>query len=224
MTTDRSSRRNSRRGAIAAALVVIACVPALAHRRDEYLQAARIGVDPHRIALELDVTPGIAIAPTVVAEIDRDRDGRITDPEARAYAARIQAGLRLEIDGRPLSIELVDLRWPEPIALTRGEGTIQIALTATLPSLDPGRHRLHYQNDHHPSDAAYLANALAPSSPRVAVRAQQRDADQRTLTIDYALDEHEAAGVPWLLVVGLAAEIVTIAGLGLVVRRLRRGA
>jgi len=221
MTTDRNSRRSKSRGAIAAALIVIAAVPALAHRRDEYLQAARISVDPHRIALELDVTPGIAIAPTVVAEIDRDRDGRITDPEARAYAGRIQAGLRLEIDGRPLPFELVDVRWPAPMDLTRGEGTIQIALAATLPSLDPGRHRLRYENHHHPADAAYLANAMSPSSPRVVVRTQHRDAVQRTLTIEYTLDR-ETAGVPWLLVVGLAAEIVMIAGLGLVVRRLRR--
>jgi len=218
----RSSRRISLRTATAAGLVVLACVPARAHRRDEYLQAARINVEPRRIALELDVTPGIAIATAVLAEIDRDHDGRISEIEGRAYAGLITSALTLEIDERPLQLELADLRWPTPSALTRGEGVIQLALTATLPALDSGRHFLRYRNDNHPADSAYLANALAPSSPDVAVGAQRRDADQRELTIDYTLDTHDAAGVPPLLVAGFIAEVVAIVGLGLVVRRLRR--
>jgi hypothetical protein len=88
----RSSRRNSARVATAVALTMLASVPALAHRRDEYLQAARIAVEPSRIAIELDITPGMAMAPAVVALLDGDRDGQISEREARAYAVDVQRG------------------------------------------------------------------------------------------------------------------------------------
>jgi len=200
---------------------MLACVPALAHRRDEYLQAARIAVEPSRIGIELDITPGIAIAPSAVAGIDRDRDGRIDESEAKAYATEVLSGLRLEVDGLALTLELVSARAPVPIVLMRGEGAIQIALSAALPSLEPGRHRVFYRNDHHPADAAYLANALKPSSGRVEIDAQRRDVDQRELTIEYSIDREAAAGVPWAYVAGLVAEVAAIAGLGMMLSRRR---
>ena len=42
-----------------------------AHRLDECLQAALIDIAPDRITLELDVTPGVAIAESLIPEIDR---------------------------------------------------------------------------------------------------------------------------------------------------------
>jgi hypothetical protein len=113
------------------------------------------------------------------------------------------------------------VRAPQPVALAGGEGPIRITLAAALPALGPGHHRVFYRNDHHPADAAYLANALASSSPRVEIGAQRRDVDQRELTIEYTLDGREAAGVPWLLVGGLAAELTTIGGLALLFKRRR---
>jgi hypothetical protein len=222
MTTDRNSSRSSNRVVVAATLAMLACVPLLAHRRDEYLQAARIAVDPARVGIELDITAGIALAPAVMAEIDRNRDGSIDESEAKAYALDVQSGLRLEIDGRALRVELIDVRAPQPVSLAGGEGPIRITLAAALPALGPGHHRVFYRNDHHPADAAYLANALAPSSPRVEIGPQRRDADQRELTIEYTLDGREAAGASWLLVAGLAAELTTIGGLGLLFGRWRR--
>ena len=49
-----------------------------AHRRDEYLQAARLAIDPGRVQLELDLTPGIALADAIIADIDRNRDGSLS--------------------------------------------------------------------------------------------------------------------------------------------------
>ena len=56
-----------------------------AHRRDEYLQAARLAIDPGGVQLELDLTPGIALAEAIIADIDRNRDGSLSDDEQRAY-------------------------------------------------------------------------------------------------------------------------------------------
>ena len=56
---------------MALVLAAIAAVPASAHRRDEYLQAARIAIEPGRVLASLVLTPGIAIANGLLGEIDR---------------------------------------------------------------------------------------------------------------------------------------------------------
>jgi hypothetical protein len=56
----RDSPRNSWLAALV--LVVAAGGAASAHRMAEYLRAARLGIEPDRVAIELDLTPGIAVA------------------------------------------------------------------------------------------------------------------------------------------------------------------
>ena len=60
-----------------------------AHRLDEYLQATRIALSPDRIRLEIDLTPGVIVAPSVLDAIDADRDMHISAAEADAYAAQV---------------------------------------------------------------------------------------------------------------------------------------
>ena len=66
-----------------------------AHRTDEYLQAARLAIEPAGVQIELDLTPGIALAQTILADIDRDRDGSLSADEQRAYAALVLSALTL---------------------------------------------------------------------------------------------------------------------------------
>src|SRR5258707_6047731 len=74
-TTTEPSLRAGRTAALALALTTAIALGsrASAHRRDEYLQAARIAVEPGRVDLELDLTPGITVADTMIGDIDRDR-------------------------------------------------------------------------------------------------------------------------------------------------------
>jgi hypothetical protein len=51
---------------------------AAAHRLDEYLQATLIGVTRDGIDVEIQLTPGVAMLPVLMAVIDQDRDGRIS--------------------------------------------------------------------------------------------------------------------------------------------------
>ena len=187
MTTVRSSWRGRSLAALAVGLLAFASAPASAHRRDEYLQAARVGIDPGRVQIELDLTPGIEVAQGIVADIDRDRNGVVAAGEAQAYAARVLRDVRLDIDDRPLTVELIERRFPPVPSLFRGEGTIQLQLAATLPPLAAGMHRLRYRNLHRPAISVYLANALVPTSERVAIVAQRRDVDQRGLVVEYLL-------------------------------------
>ena len=181
-------------------LAVLAAPRVSAHRLDEYLQAARISLGPDRVEIELDLTPGMALADAIAREIDRDGTGAISSDEGAAYAEAVRHVLHLDIDGTPIAPELVDRRFPTPEAMHGGEGTIRLRLTAALPRLAAGPHELRYRNGHHPDIGVYLANALVPASSRVVVTAQQRDVDQRELTIAYVLHPEPALGTRlWLL-------------------------
>jgi hypothetical protein len=179
----------------AAALALLATTVTSAHRRDEYLQTARVAVDPDRIEIELDLTPGIAVAEQVLAAIDRDADRSISDQEARAYRREVLEALTVDVDGRPLSLELVDSTVPEIEAVVNGEGTMRLHATAALPGLSAGSHRLRYRNSHRSDIGVYLVNALVPASERVTVVRQRRDVDQRDVTIEYTLGADAATRV-----------------------------
>jgi hypothetical protein len=189
-----------------------------AHRRDEYLQAARVAIDPAGVEIELDLTPGIALAGAIVADIDRDRDGTLSLGEQQAYAGVVLGALHLDVDGRPAGLRLRAASFPDIPSMTRGEGTIRLNTAATLPRLAVGQHRLLFRNGHQPDRSVYLANALVPGTDSVAITAQGRDPGQRELAIDYVLHTAPAAApVPWLIASIAAAGVIAV----LLARRLR---
>ena len=98
---------------------IAASVGVSAHRMDEYLQAARFGIDPDRVELQLDLTPGIAIVDSIIAEIDRNGDGTIASTERDAYAGAVLADLTLSLDGRALRIDPAPSTFPDLDALRR---------------------------------------------------------------------------------------------------------
>lgn len=202
----------------AVVLVTTGVAQMSAHRRDEYLQAARIAMDPGRVEVELDLTPGIALADVIIRQIDRDRSGSFSDDEMRAYALSVMHDVSLELDGRPLQADLASRQFPATDAIARGEGIIRLRLTAPLPSLSAGGHRLLYRNSHQPTFGVYLANALAPASDQVAVVLQRRDVDQKELLIEYEFGGRDRPR-PWWQVFAAAAGIGVAAGL--VTRRRR---
>ena len=209
----RNSWRNSAAVALAVTVALSVATPS-AHRRDEYLQAARIGIDARRVLIELDLTPGIAVAPRILEEIDLDRNGVITDNEARAYATRLLDELRVDVDGETLALALANSLVPTVDAILKGEGTIQYQLTAAVRTLAAGNHRLFYRNAHPADIGVYLAHALVPATDRVTVLTQHRDVAQRELTIEYAIRDREMPGASvWVLPIAGVALTVLAAGL-----------
>ena len=192
--------------ALTTAIVGVAEVSA--HRRDEYLQAARLAIDPGGVQLELDLTPGIALAEAIIADIDRNRDGSLSEDEQRAYGRLVLSALKLEVDGTPVRAQLAAASFPDAEAMRRGEGTIRIQSAATLPHLSMGPHQLLFRNSHHPDRSVYLANALVPSSDEVAVTGQRRDGDQTELTVDYLLRAAPATSTAAWLLGSIAATMV----------------
>ena len=149
MTTVPSSLAG--RGAIAG-LIATLCVAMgaslSAHRRDELLQAARVGVEPDRVRLEISLTPGIEIAEAFIREIDDDGDLRLSEAEQQAYAERVLGRVALRVDDSvALRLLLAGARFPSAVALRSGEAAITLEMEAALPSLSPGAHRLFFRND-----------------------------------------------------------------------------
>lgn len=163
------------------------CVPRplAAHRLDELLQAARIGIDRARVDLELDLTPGASIARGVFDGIDRNRDGALSDEEEDAYARDVLGSLAVDVDGRPQLLELTGRRFPPLFELSAGTGVIQLTARARFPPTLGWRHHVRFRNAHRPDISVYLANALASSNPAIAIGRQIRDTQQREITIEY---------------------------------------
>lgn len=181
-------------------MTVVAGTDVSAHRRGDYLQAARIALEPDNVLITLDLTPGVAVADSFIGALDHDRDGSLSMEEQRGYAGQVVSALEVEIDERPLQARVLSWTFPEVSALGRGEGTIRLRVQATLPKVSAGSHQLLFRNAHLAGHSAYLANALVPDSARVAVTAQRRASDQRELTIEYTVQaDSSGATLAWVL-------------------------
>jgi hypothetical protein len=173
--------------ALALTMTLVAGLDVWAHRSEDFLQAARIGLEPDGVLIILDLTPGIAVAESFIAALDDDRDGALSAQEQREYTRQVVRALEVEIDERPLQPRAVSWSFPEPSAVRRGEGMVRLKIETSLPRVSAGSHRLLFRNTHLAGHTAYLANALVPESARVTVTAQRRDRDQSELTIEYTV-------------------------------------
>ena len=196
----RSSRASNRAAwLLVLTLVSVGGAELSAHRRDEYLQAARLSIEPDSVHVELDLTPGIALAESIIADIDRNQDGLLSADEQAAYGSLVLSAIEVDVDGRRLDMRLGNARYPDFNAMRRGEGTIQLQLATGLEGQSPGTHQLLFRNTHRPDGGVYLANALVPESDRVAIARQQRDGNQSELVIDYVVRLPAPGTHPWLL-------------------------
>jgi hypothetical protein len=211
MTTVRSSRA-SRAAAflIVAAMTVAFNTGVSGHRRDEYLQAAQIAIEPDRIHVELDLTPGIAIADAVIPGIDVDQDGVVSIGEQQMYTRRVLGAIQLRIDSEPLQMRLVAAHFPDLEAVRTGAGTIAVASEVVVPPLTAGRHRLFFRNTNDPDSSVYLANALVSASDRVSISRQTRDELQRELVIDFSVAGAQALSPRESVFVSLASVAILL--------------
>lgn len=207
MTTARNSQRSSRALLwLLATLVAAGGSRVSAHRLDEFLQAARIAVEPDRVLLDMSLTPGTAVAQRVISDIDINRDSAFSDAEKQAYVVRALGALILQVDDGPrLPLAILGATVPDAAAMRTGDGVILVHAEATGRRWPAGVHQLHFRNDHDPATSVYLANALVPDSDAVMVTAQRRNADQRALTIVFAVAAEEAGPSrwPWLGLAGM---------------------
>jgi hypothetical protein len=173
------------------AILLTLGIPGVAHRLDEYLQATIVSIEKDRIQAVLRLIPGVAVSSSVLAGIDTNADGVLSENEHRAYAEQVLRDLSLTVDGHPLELRLVSATFPKTEEMKQGVGEIQIEFYAHLPHGEP-RRKLVLENHHQSRIAAYLVNCLVPRDPGIRVIAQTRNENQSY----YALEYVQGAGGP----------------------------
>jgi hypothetical protein len=194
-----------RRLTLAIAVLPFLGASASAHRLDEYLQATLISIEKGRVHAAMRLVPGVAVSSFVLASIDTNGDGVISETEQRAYAERVLRDVSLRIDGRILRPQLISVEFPGAEEMKAGLGEIQIGFSAELPRSGPNR-RLIFENRHQRGIAAYLVNCLAPRDRDIRVVAQNRNEQQSFYQLDY-VQTGVSAGLPderaWLALAAL---------------------
>jgi hypothetical protein len=168
----------------AAAILLLTATPALTHRLDEYLVATIVSVERTRVQAQITLTPGVAVYPVVLADIDTNADGVISETEQRAYAGQVIRDLSLTIDGRPMTLQLISWQFPTIEAMRDGRGEIQIEFSADLRFGGTTR-RLIFTNQHQSRIAAYQVNCLIPRDPKIQIVAQNRNYSQSFYQLEY---------------------------------------
>ena len=121
-------------------LLISVLLPAkeAAHPLDEYVQNTYIDLTLDRTTLELNLTPGVLVAPEMVALIDTDGDGEISETEGEAYANDVLRDIFLEVDDEPQPLTLASSQFPTPLDISAGLGTIRLQVAAEGLADTPG--------------------------------------------------------------------------------------
>jgi ABC-type nickel/cobalt efflux system permease component RcnA len=160
---------------------------ALAHPADVYLQATYITVAPAQLVVELDLSPGVLVAPQILPQLDTNGDQQIADSEGQAYVDAMLQNVALQVDGQPLALTVTKIDMPAYLTIQAGYGTIRIFTTAPLATGITGTHLISYTNSYAPAGSAYQINAFVEKGAAITLGKQNRDSIQQSMTVDYAI-------------------------------------
>jgi hypothetical protein len=187
--------------ALAASFLLLSCIPAWAHRIDEYLQATIFSLESNRAQATMRLIPGVMVATPVIATIDTNHDGLFSEPEKQAYAERVLRDLSITIDGETAKPQLDAWVIPDAPQLRDGLGEIHLEYHVDLPPSTTSNRSMIISN-HHLNDASvYLMNVEVPQDRDLRIVDQKRNARQSTYEVDYA--QTTVAASPsdrWMLV------------------------
>jgi len=173
------------RRTLARAIFLLLVSPVSAHRLDEYLQATRIQMSKSEVELAIDLTPGVAIVGQLLPVIDSDHDGRFSTEETNGYARRVLQETSIKLDGKPIDLGLVDVKFPGRKEMQQGLGVIRIRARTKFPTLATGDHVLSLSNHHLPDISVYLVNALVSKDDAIAIDRQVRNERQRDYRLEF---------------------------------------
>jgi hypothetical protein len=159
-------------------------MPGSAHRLDEYLQGTILSVAKDRLSADLTLTPGVAIFPVLIPDIDTNADGTISEAEQKAYAERVLGDLSLTLDGQRLTPHRTSAEFPAVSDMKEGRGEIHMQFYADLAPGSASR-KLVFENHHHKSISVYQVNVLVPRDPSVKIVSQNRNYSQSYYELDF---------------------------------------
>lgn len=191
--------------------LLVVCGETSAHRLDEYLQATRVSIARERLTLEVDMTPGVSIAPALVETLDANADRVIAPAEANAYGSAVLSDVRVAFDGAPVAMRLTRIAIPTIDEMRNGIGTIRLEAVGSIEA-GVGRHRLDLRNNHRPDASVYMVNALVPEDGGIHLVSQSRDSRQREFHLETAVSSEWPMRLLWLGVGGTALAVVVARG------------
>lgn len=175
-------------GLIALLLALLAPpAAALAHPLDVYLQATYITVAPTQVIVELDLSPGVLVAPQVLPLLDTNGDQQISDAEGQAYVDTVLPNIALQVDGKPLALTVIKIEMPTYLTIQAGYGMLRVFTSANLPKGMTGRYTVSYKNNFAPAGSAYQVNAFVEKGAAITLGKQNRDSIQQSMTMDYSI-------------------------------------
>jgi len=160
------------------ALVALVSSSATAHPVDEVVQAAYLAIEPRQVRLEFDISPGSAVSETILRDLDRDGDRRITTTESRAYGVRVLRRLPLAIDGIRVNWRLDQVGVPAYGSLAQQADTVRILAIAPAP-LPRGGHLIGFTNAYRPAASVVMTNVFVRPAGAFRVGRQERSDDGR---------------------------------------------
>jgi hypothetical protein len=180
---------------------------ALAHPMDECLQAAYLKLGPESLELELDLTPGERVAPTMLRLIDQNKNSFLDQSEVQRYGESVLKDLSVNVDDQPQILRLEPVVAPPTDVFLAGGGTIKINARTNLTDAT-GSHSLEFRNAHAPVKSGYLANVFVQSG-EVKILEQKRDATQQDFRVRYNL-EPRAPRIDWLWLIPVILAPMTL--------------
>jgi hypothetical protein len=188
---------------LALAILLSVGVAASAHRLDEYLQATIISIEKDRIDVFMRLIPGVAVSSTVLASIDTNADGVLSEIERHAYAETVLRDSSLTIDGNRLKLRLLSVEFPTIAEMKDGTGEIQMEFSTDLPAGGSNR-KLIFENHHQNQIAAYLVNCLVPRVRNTRVAHTEAKRESVVLSIGVHTGRRQAKTSTTEMVVGIS--------------------
>jgi nickel/cobalt transporter (NicO) family protein len=195
------SVRRAGRGAVLAALaVLLGCVfpgALFAHPLDEnnvyHFQACRLTRET--LTLDFRVVVGGLVANRGWALLDTDGDQALSPAERDAFAATLQHGIQISLDGRGLTPRLVRRQFPSHEEFFAGQfAYIQILLEATLPvGLASGPHDLKLVDGNLPDFTGAFPRMLVSAPDDFQATLPTTPDDGRTTAFSFLLPTPKAA-------------------------------
>ena len=121
---------------LAATAITVVVAPggeAYAHPHATIDQQVQISVGRSRVVVGFAIVPSAPEGTSILAHLDRDGDGMISDQEASAFARDVVAGATLTLDGERIALGEPDVTVPRAEAIASGTGTIRVTTQAPLP-------------------------------------------------------------------------------------------
>ncbi|GII00077.1 hypothetical protein [Planobispora takensis] len=157
--------------------------PVRAHPGDEVVQQVYLTPTASHLAVELDLTPGVLVAPAFARTVDADGDETITAGEAAAHAAPVTSALDLRVDGRAVPLILTGRVYPAYRLLAAAGGAVTVELIATLP---PGARSVVLTDRYRPGRTTVQMNALVAKTDPAPLDGITRADQGRTITLTLA--------------------------------------